>query len=810
MAKAKKSIEQEIMEYKKPEAVYLTTGNTLRDLQIGGDTGCMGYKVGCIYNLVGDSSSGKCIKNACVITSNGIEYIDDIGKDVPYGITAYTEKLALEAGKQVEASHFYKEKVPGTIKVEMENCFSIEGTPEHPIAIWTEQGIKMTKLKDVHTGDVVVSSGNTQMYGDYQPMPQVDVSELAHNAYTEFNLPPVVDEEFARMLGCLVADGNLIGGAISISNTREWFSDFIYPYFTRLGFSVRKSDSGVVVSSVYLVALLKMIFDNPEEFTARNKFVPKCILKSPKSVQAQFLQGLIDCDSSIDIVGEIINSIEYTTASKRLMNEVRLMLLNMGIPTSVYIKDGAYANGKFYDHVYYRVVIHNSALHEYKAVISSAKYNFNLPINTVERSPENRVPFANAIINTTIDEIRDRIGWCPNGRCAVCPSPKWKPKYVSDTRKSIATLLEMYGHLWEYFPEEYPCAFFEELLSKQYCFNKIISIEHIDEETDVYDFHVPDGHLFLANGIINHNTLLAIQGVVANTVRLGDKFVYAYDDAENGCTFDIQSMYGVDFPLITEEYRSHTVEDLYNNIRKFSNSLKKNQSGMYVVDSLDGLTSKATQERADERFDKFEKGREFNDGTYGTDKARYLSQEFFPDIASRIKDTNVVLIIISQVRDKINASMFEKKQDRSGGKALQFYCHTVEWLAGIQKKETEDDTTGLRSGGVVLSETTKSKTKRPYRKAVISFDFSIGVDDIATCVDFLYDLRKNKDGSVSKTYSLRPTKRDKIMWDEQLYTRDELIDFIYDNELEEELRKRTIDKWESEESKLVNRRTPRL
>ena len=85
---------------------------------------------------------------------------------------------------------------------------------------------------------------------------------------------------------------------------------------------------------------------------------------------------------------------------------------------------------------------------------------------------------------------------------------------------------------------------------------------------------------------------------------------------------------------------------------------------MYVVDSLDGLTSKATVDRGDDRYKKFEKGKEFSEGTYAMDKPKFLSQEFFPDIASRIKDTNIVLIFISQVRDKINAGMFEKKADK--------------------------------------------------------------------------------------------------------------------------------------------------
>ena len=323
-------------------------------------------------------------------------------------------------------------------------------------------------------------------------------------------------------------------------------------------------------------------------------------------------------------------------------------------------------------------------------------------------------------------------------------------------------------------------------------------------DTGCYGYRV--GKLYnLVGDSSTGKTLVAVQSVVANYFKLGDKFVWCYDDAEKGNTFDVEHIYGMTKPLITEDTPSSaTVEELYNNIRQFQKTIKPSQIGMYIVDSLDSITSDATIQRGDDRYKKFEDGKVFKEGTYALDKPRFLSFEFFPDIARRIEGSNIVLLIISQVRDNINASMFEKKQKRAGGRALQFYCHTVEWLASVQKREMEDEASGLRSGGVVVSETEKSKTPRPFRKAVFTVDFSIGIDDIASNIDYLYDLRTDK------AYKLRPTKQNKLEWDEGLYTRDELCDFIYDNQLEAELKKRVIDKWEEAESKMVNRRKARF
>jgi len=300
-------------------------------------------------------------------------------------------------------------------------------------------------------------------------------------------------------------------------------------------------------------------------------------------------------------------------------------------------------------------------------------------------------------------------------------------------------------------------------------------------------------------------TFFAVQSIVANYFKYGDSFKWVYDDAENGFSFDVQHMYGMDKPVISDDMpHSSTVEELYSNVRKFTDSLKSKEIGFYVIDSLDGLTSKATVDRGNERYKKSLDGKEFTDGTYAMDKQKFLSQEFFPDIASRIEGTNVVLVIISQVRDKINASMFEKKQVRSGGRALQFYCRGVEWIATIQKREMEDEASGLRSGMPVLIDNDKLKAPRPYRKCVQILDFSIGVDDIASNIDFLYDLRTDK------SRKLRPTKQHKLDWDEMLLQRDDLCQHIYDNELEAELKTRVVAKWEEQEDRLNNTRKARF
>lgn len=334
----------------------------------------------------------------------------------------------------------------------------------------------------------------------------------------------------------------------------------------------------------------------------------------------------------------------------------------------------------------------------------------------------------------------------------------------------------------------------------------------------------------------------------------GKKFRWVYDDCESGYSFDTESMYGFEImpQVIEERVHSENVEECFCNIAEFANKLGKNECGIYVVDSLDGLTSYEDDERAEERKKQFDegKGAKLKTGTYAMSKQKYLSKEFFPQLCSEIEKKNILVIIISQIRENIEPMSFEK-YSRSGGKAMDFYAHSVIWLAGAKKILRKDTPVG----NVVKAKTTKSKTPRPYRECFFDFLYDYGLDDIGTSVDYLFDLRTEKgelnkkanaikwDGDNnfdkkslkefleevdlyerfenSKYYDMDGTDADnmfafiqskkdyKAKFNEKFgdtMTRDELITYIEENNLEDELRKRVDEKWENFEDSIKSNR----
>lgn len=349
-------------------------------------------------------------------------------------------------------------------------------------------------------------------------------------------------------------------------------------------------------------------------------------------------------------------------------------------------------------------------------------------------------------------------------------------------------------------------------------------------------------------------TFLATEAIAATHHKYGNKFDWNYDDGEDGYTFDTKKLYGFDI-MNKDTLKSKQIEYFDTNTRKFlKTKLKKGQIGLYVLDSLDGLSDEEKKERAEKRFKQAEAGKAVKDeGTYGTASAKFLSSEFFKDKTGEFANHKASLFIISQVREKINPLPFEKKLKRSGGKAMDFYAWAVIWLATVFKIKKKD-----RAVGVLVKATLdKSKTPRPFRSCKFIFYFDYGVDDIGTSLNYLYDvwgmqgLNKNSkaipwDGGKERTVKnikdfleredvlskyrkikKRDTGKDtitidhsiewiqskeelKIKFDKEfgkLYEYEELCAKIDgDPKLQERLRNMVIYKWEQEEAEIA---TPR-
>ena len=267
-----------------------------------------------------------------------------------------------------------------------------------------------------------------------------------------------------------------------------------------------------------------------------------------------------------------------------------------------------------------------------------------------------------------------------------------------------------------------------------------------------------------------------------------------YDNVEDGCLMDVGRLFGeavakkMEYP--PNEF-SFTVEEFYFNL---DDTLKQGKPFIYVLDSMDGLSSVSEGEKFEQHKDAHQKGKDAP-GSYGDGKAKKNS-EGLRKVLSGLRDTGSILIIISQTRDNLGFG-FEKKS-RSGGHALRFYSTVEIWssVGGQLKKSIRGKD---RSVGVSVNlKVRKNRITGKNREVSVSIYPSFGIDDVGDCVDYLIDegwWGKNK-------MSIEAGEFDVVA------TRDKLIQRIEEEGWENELRSIVGNCWrEIEESAELKRKS---
>lgn len=171
-----------------------------------------------------------------------------------------------------------------------------------------------------------------------------------------------------------------------------------------------------------------------------------------------------------------------------------------------------------------------------------------------------------------------------------------------------------------------------------------------------------------------------------------------------------------------------TVEDIFEDLDRCLDECKAaGVPGLYIVDSLDALSSRAEMERKP------------GEATFGLEKQKLLGQ-LFRKLVRRIKQQDFCVIVISQVRDKIGV-VFGDKHTRTGGRALDFYASQIVWLShlGVITKTVR----GVkRAVGVRIKvKCKKNKIGKPFDECEVVLLFGYGVDDLSSCMEWLEDVK---------------------------------------------------------------------
>lgn len=172
-----------------------------------------------------------------------------------------------------------------------------------------------------------------------------------------------------------------------------------------------------------------------------------------------------------------------------------------------------------------------------------------------------------------------------------------------------------------------------------------------------------------------------------------------------------------------------TVEAFDRDFRKFIDDCEKSGvPGIYVLDSFDSLS------------DEEELKRDIADGSYNMVKQKKIGI-MFRKLNKKIEKSKVLLIIVSQVRENINA-MFGEKYRRSGGKALDFYATHIFWLAHVKTLKRTVKKVERAYGVTIKAKCKKNKVGFPFRECEFDFIFGYGVDDVGASLSWLKSIKR--------------------------------------------------------------------
>jgi RecA/RadA recombinase len=220
--------------------------------------------------------------------------------------------------------------------------------------------------------------------------------------------------------------------------------------------------------------------------------------------------------------------------------------------------------------------------------------------------------------------------------------------------------------------------------------------------------------------------------VAANDDRF-KKYRLVYDNSERSPTPDVRKFFGNRLAGRIEFFNSATVEEFYYRLYE----LLRKTPCVWVMDSLDALRALADDKKFAEAKGKYDAGEAQGKGSYGTAKARANSQNV-GRVMEMLAETNSLLVIVSQVRDRINTPF--PMQTYSGGKAIKHFANVQVWTKIKEHFTTKALGKEWPNGELIKVDLHKNRINGYHGTVHVPFYRDFGLDNLGASVRFLADV----------------------------------------------------------------------
>jgi adenosylcobalamin-dependent ribonucleoside-diphosphate reductase len=435
---------------------------------------------------------------------------------------------SLDGDRKTDA--FYYGGVRQVRSVTLRSGHAIKGTLPHRLLIAGPGGLAWKSLEDIQEGDSVAIQYGAELWASAPPSLRGITLSRPHGNQKHVVLPGEMTGELAFLLGAYAAEGHTTRSTWSITITnsvpevlervrRAWRS--VFGLEARITSEPGKCP-GVVVASKSVVEFMIALGCGSR---SSDKRIPDAVLQSPRPMVLAFLQGL-----ALDAYVTTGTAPKWAICldSAALLDDLQVVLTNLDVMTgrvSKYSKE----YDKFYDEVYAagtqgQVMVSLVPFLEPDKAVRGAQYlQMNFESGTADVVP-----------GITGQELYEMI---PAGKQGSEHGVNWRHGFTflldQRTRHVTRTTLERVSTL----PGVELPAWLGQVVDGNLHFSPVERVADAGE-AEVYDLSVPETHAFVANGIVNHNTVNLPESATIEDIetiymegwRLGLKALAIYRD----------------------------------------------------------------------------------------------------------------------------------------------------------------------------------------------------------------------------------------------------------------------------------------
>ncbi|MCK9430167.1 MAG: DNA recombination/repair protein RecA [Candidatus Omnitrophica bacterium] len=238
---------------------------------------------------------------------------------------------------------------------------------------------------------------------------------------------------------------------------------------------------------------------------------------------------------------------------------------------------------------------------------------------------------------------------------------------------------------------------------------------------------LPFGRIVEINSLEGAGKSLLCAHIIANTQKMGGIGIYI--DTENAADRTFLNAVGVDTKAMLYT-QLDTVEDIFDTIEQMILKVResdKDKPLVIIVDSVSAATTKVESEA------------DYSKDGWSTTKAIILSKAM-RKMTLLIAKQKILLVLTSQLRQKLGAPVFAEQWTTSGGKAIPFHSSVRIRLKSVgQIKGTYNNfeqIVGVKTNAKVI----KNRIGPPFRHVNFDIHFDSGVQDYISWFDFMIDI----------------------------------------------------------------------